>query len=187
MTGLMCYKRQNFENVRKYQAYLCAFCKNDSEDLPSGQNFEGLCDFIWNEYWRSDWKGKDDESDYFSDDMCNDGMCDGKGLNTKVLAKSLVPKCWLTHFYLVRLMLVVVQNVYRVVSLYILCTKTTVNQAYTFFVQNFPPRTTDSRPDFLKNHGRDSGRPVRDVFKIEAKTVPLIINMKTKNSQYSSS
>ena len=118
MTGLVCYKRQNFENVRKYQAYLCAFFKNDSEDLPSGQNFEGLCDFIWNEYWRSDWKGKDDESDYFSDDMCNDGMCDGKGLNTKVLAKSLVPKCWLNHFYLVRLMLVVVQNVYRVVSLY---------------------------------------------------------------------
>ena len=70
---------------------------------------------------------------------------------------------------LVRPTLVVVQNVYRVVSLYMLCTKTHVNRAYTFFVQNYPARTTELRPDFLKNYGRDSGRPGRDFFKIEAK------------------
>ena len=109
---LMAYKRQNFEYVKKYQAYSYAFCKNNDEELPSGTNFDDSCAYIWKEAWKSETKGKDYESDEFEEvSNDNDDSPEQKGnskgskssqtKNKDIPSRGYIPKCWFTYFFLV--------------------------------------------------------------------------------------
>lgn len=97
--SLMQYKRNNTADVKRICKLAKLFCKNDTEDLPSGKQIQDMFKFIFCESWNEEQSKKVDKKDDDSEDSGNESAPSNS--ETKTPSNGWAPKGWLVYYMFV--------------------------------------------------------------------------------------